>query len=204
MSEELFIKIADLTYGFSILPFTIAIYLFIRKRVFKIASALAAVLFITCTSNTILFKSGFGHIQEQFLLYDIFESICWLILIIKIIRFKLLKILPFLYLIFVSIVFLSDIKIDLEIISKVIQFILGILLLKQTLNNDKFEVNNYNLYLSIGLLTYSFMIINLSIFKNVIFEMNKSSFSTTWFVYQFSTIAYSCLLSISIWKSQKI
>ncbi len=204
MSEELFIKIADLTYGISILPFTIAVYLFIRKRVFKIASVIATVLFITCTSNTILYKSGFGHIQEQFLVYDIFETICWLLLIIKIIRFRLLKILPFLYLIFISTIFLLDIKIDLEIISKAIQFILGILLLKQALKSDKYEVNSYITYLSIGLLTYSFTIINLSIFKNVIFEMNKSSFSTTWFVYQFSTITYSCLLSISIWKSQKI
>ena len=65
-------------------------------------------------------------------------------------------------------------------------------------------INHSLIFASIGIMIYAFLTINLFIFKNILVDLNLDDFAFTWGVHQIAAVIYFSLLSISIWKSQKI
>jgi hypothetical protein len=70
--------------------------------------------------------------------------------------------------------------------------------------NGKYKKSNYLIFTAIGLILYSVSMLNLIVFRDVLLKMELNSFYLSWSIHQIISIIYFSLLSISIWKSQKI
>lgn len=210
MTEDLFYLIAYTTFGFCIIPLFVSVYLLVTKHPANtLITIIALVEFTTGFGNIGLYQLGYSDFKLQFDIYYTLEILCWLYVLhaIEIKRIYLkLGIILILVVILLSVSF-SKVTIGLEISSKVLQFALGFLFLFKNLNSTENKMNvkkGFEFFLSIGLMQYSLLTVNLIIFKDILLVIKESSFNLAWFSHQISSIFYFILLSISVWKSQKM
>lgn len=210
MTEDLFYLIAYSAFGFCILPLSISVYLSIIKRPSNtLVTVIALVEFVTGLGNIGLYKLGFNDFKLQYDIYYSLEIFCWMYILYSLqIKRMYLKfgVIFILAIILLSVSF-SKFTLGLEISSKVLQFTLGFLLLFSKidkLKNKRSVKLSFEFFLSIGLMQYSLIAINLIIFKDILLMINESSFNLAWNAHQVSSIFYFILLSISVWKSQRI
>lgn len=205
MSEEWFYYIVYLTFGFSALPCIILIISVFRKTQPNLITTIISILeFSTFSANVILDILNLGHVKIQFGIYYIIELICWNYILKKYYFKKNKSLLWFLLSFFAIIYFLNVGDYNyLKFLSKFTQFILGLNILLAELKNHNHSKTYFLFPVSIGLIMYSLVSMNLILFNSLIIQMNENNFSLTWSTHQFTAIIYFSLLSISLWKSQK-
>lgn len=169
---------------------------------------ISLLVFVINTSNFIFYISELGHIQTQFLIYSSIELISWLFILYRFV-YREINIKNTLLLVFTVLIFFLEFKFSnynlIKFESKCLQFYLGmILLFKCSEFGNKSNDIKINIYLPVGLILYSLTAINISFFRDFLNVMKDSNFYTVWAIHQFAAIIYFSLLSISIWKSQKI
>jgi hypothetical protein len=206
MNSNLFLVFSYITYGFSIVPFLLICFFYLKKNYINpILALISSVEFLVGTFSILLNIYGFGYIQEQYVIYNIIGIALWSFLLLKINSNKILNYIFFSLLIIItllSIYYQSNRTI--EFTSTILQFIFGIILLSKTLQKIEYHKEKVFFSASIGILVYSFTVTNFFIFKSEIVKCNISDFSKLWMVHQVASIVYYMLLTISIWKSQKI
>lgn len=209
MSEDLFFTFVFIAFGFAILPFLLVLYFSIRKRKLdQILILICIVEFLTTSTNLFIHFTNFGYLKEQFYLYYILEIICWVYILSKFYLKRKISII-LIILIFCCLLFLTitNLFFAFEFISKITQLALGInMFWFQIKDSDSkiYKFKNPFIYVSIGIMLYTFLTINLFIFKDLLMKLNLDDFAFTWGVHQIAAIIYFSLLSISIWQSQKI
>ncbi len=207
MSEELFFTVVFIATGFAILPFLLILFFsIIKRKLEKILVLISIVEFLTASSNLFIHYARIGFYQEQFFLYYFIEIIIWLYILNKYyINWRLttlivLSLITFLFIFTPEWSFTS-----FELASKVLQLLLGLFMFHAHFKDVSVSQLRNNLILtSIGILVYSFLNINLFLFKNVLNELNLNDFSLTWLIHQIAAVIYFTLLSINIWKNQRI
>jgi hypothetical protein len=207
MSEELFYLIAYSTFGLSTIPFIFSVIFFVKSRSFsKILFSISLLELITGTSNISLSIFGYGHLTGQFTVYFLLEIFTWLFLLYTYyLTLNQVIVLSLSTLIAVTLICSLGSSSTLIFVSKLLQFILGFMMLwKHSYAKNKTRESGNLLYLAVGLMLYAFMVIHLFFFWDVLVKMNLEMFNLTWFVHQFAAIIYFSLLSISTWKSRKI
>lgn len=208
MSKEMFYSLAFITFGFSIGPFILfsVLYLVGRIKYSYLPFWISLLEFINGSSNILFYLFGYGNNKWQFNIYFILEIVVWLLIISKYFISK--KISAFIFVLittFIVLLFSVNEMQYLGMISKIIQFSLGLLLILDSLkiNRNQKDFKNSK-YISIGLMLYGFSTFNLYLLRNIVIKMDDFSFYLSWTTHQFAAIIYFSLLSISIWKSQKI
>jgi hypothetical protein len=207
MSEELFYLIAYSTFGLSTIPFIFSVIFFVKSRSFsKILFSISLLELITGASNISLSIFGYGHLTGQFTVYYFLEIFTWLFLLYTYyLTLNQVIVLSLSTLIAVTLICSLGSSSTLIFVSKLLQFILGFMMLwKYSYAKDKTRESGNLLYLAVGLMLYAFMVIHLFFFRDVLVKMNSEMYNLTWFVHQFAAIIYFSLLSISTWKSRKI
>lgn len=204
MDETCFIFITLFIFGFSLIPFLLSIYYRLNgKSTTKTIFLISLVEIFNSICNFTFYIFDLQFIQFQFYLYYFLEIVCWL-WVFRIIQ-KQSKInwlqIPFFIGLSLLMIFTSRLT-HLELLSKGLEFVLGISFLRLSVQNNKFS--NANFFLSLGLIIYSVSSINIFIFNNEIIKVSDFHFYTIWSTHQFAALLYYILLSISIWKSQKI
>jgi hypothetical protein len=206
MNSNLFLVFSYITYGFSIVPFLLICFFYFKKNdINPILALISSVEFLVGTFSILLNIYGFGYIQEQYVIYNIIGIALWSFLLLKINSNKILNYIFFSLLIIItllSIYYQSNRMI--EFTSTILQFIFGIILLSKSLQKIEYHKEKVFFSASIGILVYSFTVTNFFIFKSEIVKCDISDFSKLWMVHQVASIVYYMLLTISIWKSQKI
>lgn len=209
MSKELYYLIIYLALGFSAVPFCLNLFLFFKRKSLNLICVFISILeFSTFFTNVFLNVNGLGHLKLQFIIYYILVLICWNVILHKYyLNVKKSVLLIVLSAIFIGFCFTLDKPFILQFFSRCIQFLLGILILldlyKDSIQNLN-EKKEFLKYTALGLVLYSFVSMNLSIFRNVLIGLTHSDYALAWTTHQFAAIIYFSLLSISIWKSQKI
>jgi hypothetical protein len=207
MSDELFYLIAYSTFGLSAIPFIFSVIFFVRSRSFsKILFSISLLELITGASNISLSVFGYGHLTGQYTVYYLLEMATWLFLLYTYyLTLNQAIVLSLSTLIAVTLICSLGSSSTLMVVSKLLQFSLGLMMLwKHTYSKKKNGESENLLYLAVGLMLYAFMVIHLFFFLDVLEKMNSEMFNLTWFVHQFAAIIYFSLLSISTWKSRKI
>ena len=206
MNSNLFLVFSYITYGFSIVPFLLICFFYFKKNdINPILALISSVEFLVGTFSILLNIYGFGYIQEEYVIYNIIGIALWSFLLLKINSNKILNYIFFSLLIIItllSIYYQSNRMI--EFTSTILQFIFGIILLSKSLQKIEYHKEKVFFSASIGILVYSFTVTNFFIFKSEIVKCDISDFSKLWMVHQVASIVYYMLLTISIWKSQKI
>lgn len=204
MDEKCFIFITLCIFGFSLFPLVLLIYFGLSgKSTTKIIFLVSSVEIFNSICNFILYILDFQNNKYQFYVYYFLEIVCWLLvfrLIQKQTRFARLQT-PFVLGLTLFMVYTGSLTF-LELFSKGLEFALGMSILKLCVHNHKFS--NPNFFLSIGLILYSVSSTNIFIFNNQIIKVSDFHFYAIWSTHQFAALFYYVLLSISIWKSQKI
>jgi hypothetical protein len=207
MSVELFYLIVYVTLGFSFIPFFLFFLIISRKRVPSIIVSVISILeFSTFLSNVLLDANGLGQWKLQFTIYYVLELSCWYFVLSK---FYLSKHLSFFLIIssLIAIIYFQNLgySTGIKYLSKSMQFILGLILLTRELRKNELKTNSSYIYFTaFGLIIYSLVSLNLTLLNDLIMQMNVNNFILTWTTHQIAAIIYFSLLSISIWKSQKI
>jgi hypothetical protein len=206
MNSDLFLVFSYITYGFSIIPFLLICFFYFKKNYLNpILTLISSVEFLVGTFSILLNIYGFGYIQEQYVIYNIIGIALWSFLLLKINSNKNLN---YIFLSLLIIITLLSIYYQsnrtIEFTSTILQFIFGIILLSRTLLKIEYHKEKVLFSASIGILVYSFTVTNFFIFKSEIVKCDISDFSKLWMVHQVASIIYYMLLTISIWKSQKI
>ncbi len=209
MSEKTFFLFVYITLGFSILPILlISILYLLGKKCDRDLYLISFIEFSTFVSNFLLYNTGLGHLKIQYTIYSILEISIWIyILQHKFLTNKQGYLIIFSSTLILLLLYQTNQLFHFELISRILQFILGLKILLKNFDFEKTNKNQFlshNFYLSIGLLIYSFFSINLYLFQDLLVKMKLSSFSFATTSHQFAAIIYFSLLSISIWKSQKI
>jgi hypothetical protein len=161
--------------------------------------------FITGISNFIFYQFVEESNLIQFQIYYTIEISCWIFIIL---RFYINQV-RYIHLISLAVVFLFFVinfenNILLEVCSKLLQLYLAAVIILKFLADDEKPLKKEVFYFSIGILIYSFTCVNILLFKNLTKDIEMSSYYVYWLSHQFAAIIYFSLLSISIWKSQKI
>lgn len=206
MNSDLFLVFSYITYGFSIVPFLlICFFIFKKNYINPILALISSVEFLVGTFSILLNICGCGNIQEQYVIYNLIGIALWSFLFLKIKPNKILSYIFFSLLIIITLlsIFYQSQR-TIEFISTILQFIFGITLLSKTLQKIEYHKEKVLFTASIGILVYSFTVTNFFIFKSEIVKCDISDFSKLWMVHQVAAIIYYMLLTISIWKSQKI
>jgi hypothetical protein len=206
MNSDLFLVFSYITYGISIIPFLLICFFYFKKNYLNpILTLISSVEFLVGTFSILLNIYGFGYIQEQYVIYNIIGIALWSFLLLKINSNKNLN---YIFLSLLIIITLLSIYYQsnrtIEFTSTILQFIFGIILLSRTLLKIEYHKEKVLFSASIGILVYSFTVTNFFIFKSEIVKCDISDFSKLWMVHQVASIIYYMLLTISIWKSQKI
>lgn len=207
MSEDLFFKLVIIASGFAVLPILLVLFFSVfHKKFNQILTLISLVEFLTNSANLLIYYTKFGYFKEQFYIYYILEIVCWVYILGKFyFKFEISIILTVLLLFCLSILTFYRSFYAFEFISKIIQFILGVNMFMNQIKDSKTSTINHSLiFASIGIMIYAFLTINLFIFKNILVDLNLDDFAFTWGVHQIAAVIYFSLLSISIWKSQKI
>jgi hypothetical protein len=206
MSKNDFLLIASVIYVFSFLPVLLSTYNLLKKRKSNYSFLLiSTVEFTINTVNFLLYFSGNSNSDLQFFIFLVIDIGLWIYLLY---RHDLKK--KYLIFLVVTVTFLgllfttkySDLT-KLHIVAKIVQFIFGLHIFSKVLN-EKGRKSNTFLFASVGIMIYSISTINLIIFSDLFETVETSIFLKIWSIHQFAAIIYFSLLSISIWKSQKI
>ena len=206
MPEKFFIAISYITFGLSVIPFILLIFLkFLSRKVNVIIGLVSLTEFITGISNFIFYQFVEESNLIQFQIYYTIEISCWIFIIL---RFYINQV-RYIHLISLAVVFLFFVinfenNILLEVCSKLLQLYLAAVIILKFLADDEKPLQKEVFYFSIGILIYSFTCVNILLFKNLTKDIEMSSYYVYWLSHQFAAIIYFSLLSISIWKSQKI
>ncbi len=206
MPEKFFIAISYITFGLSVIPFILLIFLkFLSRKVNVIIGLVSLTEFITGISNFIFYQFVEESNLIQFQIYYTIEISCWIFIIL---RFYINQV-RYIHLISLAVVFLFFVinfenNILLEVCSKLLQLYLAAVIILKFLADDEKPLKKEVFYFSIGILIYSFTCVNILLFKNLTKDIEMSSYYVYWLSHQFAAIIYFSLLSISIWKSQKI
>jgi len=208
MSNELYLLVVSVLGISLLLSLALLLYVYIKHRYVNAIFALITLVELTTSyTNVVLYYSGLWW-EKQFTVYFLLEISCWLYLMYQ--YFLIKKQSRILIAITVPLsIFLVyiDNSLILEAQSKFLQLLLGLFMfldrMKAT-NPEKTIVKSDMIYLSIGIMVYAFINLNLLIFSNVIFNLNIANFRTTWQVHQVSALIYYLMLSLNIWKSRKV
>jgi hypothetical protein len=208
MPINIFYSLVYLTLGISFIPICLIVYFKVRqKRTNVLIVVISTMEFSTFFSNLFLDYIGYGYLQIQFTVYSLINIICWVFFLL-LNKFSIIKRVLFLV-VLLAIIYISELKDSqtLQIVSKFLQLILGIKILLDEFDfskNGKYKKSNYLIFTAIGLILYSVSMLNLIVFRDVLLKMELNSFYLSWSIHQIISIIYFSLLSISIWKSQKI
>jgi hypothetical protein len=206
MPENIFFLITYIVFGFSFLP-ALLILLRPNKRSYFESNIkiISIVELVTNLSNLSLYHLGLGHLKQQYFIYSILQVFCWIFLLrINRLSKPVTWILISLSLTIFFISFYFDLSILSPIYSRMVQLLLGIYLLKIEMKKNLNVHKKSGFLVAIALIIYSVSSINILIFDSFISIMNVSNFNYIWSTHQFAALFYYVLLSISIWKSQKI
>ena len=206
MPDKFFITISYFTFGLSVIPIILIILLkSLSRKIDVIIGLVSLTEFITGISNFIFYQFVEESNVIQFQIYYIIEISCWIFIILRFYT----KYVSSIHLISLAVVFLFfvinfEYNILLEVGSKLLQFYLAAVIFLKFLAGDEIPLKKEFFYFSTGILIYSFTCLNILLFKNLINEVEMSSYYVYWLSHQLAAIIYFSLLSISIWKSQKI
>jgi hypothetical protein len=207
MLEKYFNFLSYSSFAFSIFPIGISIFYLFKRYKFDFSLAVvSSVEFLSGLSNITLEFCGLGHIKLQFVIYDTSISLIWLILFLKSIKNRCLSRLMTLFVVLNFFLFFLNKNPDfLQFNALILQFLYGVQFFWHfNLKSNNNNVESYKIFAFTGFILYSITALNLLIFNNVLAEITSSLFQMIWTTHQFAAIIYFSLLSISIWKSQRI
>lgn len=206
MPENIFFILTYIVFGFSFLPALLILIWSNKRSSFEPNIKIISVIeLVTNLSNLFLYHLGLGYLKQQYFIYSILQVFCWIFLLninrlSKTVTWILISL--SLTIFFISVY--CDLSILSPIYSRLIQLLLGIYLLKIEIKKNLNVHKKSGFLIAIALIIYSVSSINILIFDSLISKMNVSNFNYIWSTHQFAALIYYVLLSISLWKSQKI